>query len=248
MAAHTPFSFGIGCYHFSLSDSYGREFSFSNYLERVQAALEGISNVSNVVVEKGPLFQDSEHELNGERTDLRHSPGAFPPNQTYKLSYDLYIPERLQKQLFEPFGDDLPGSESFKVMVYPNYTGIPISFVTAINSRPERRPSACVALIRKFLEGEIDGKKTPLVFESLGPSPMHVECYISHCRKTKLESPISYEYVKAEGYDFLYIDYDPSLFQSTMEAFDEFCEESAEELAHFYRLEQQRNIELQKWL
>jgi hypothetical protein len=124
--------------------------------------------------------------------DIQVDLGCFPGlGSDSTVEFSLFIPHRVQADLF-PSGR-LPNTltEHFRVRVVGTFTGLPIAFVEPDNPTGIPEPSDAVIIVREFLVSQLAMNNSPLTLQILGPSPVHADFYV-------LDSEIEQERIKSE--------------------------------------------------
>ena len=158
----------FGCFQFPALLDKDDEFDSTRYVAAVARALEESAGIDNVVVhcDEDDAFKTT---MPAPPPSIRESGGPFPLLSFFELAFDLRIPFRLQETL-GPGPVSHVGTETFHVEL--NGYEMPVTTVELIDASDAADPSRAVALVREFLEREIErSKQTEIGFEALGPSP-----------------------------------------------------------------------------
>jgi predicted CopG family antitoxin len=167
------------------------------------------------------------------------------------IEFSLYLPYRLQ----EKYGSLLKAretfTEKFKIRINCSYFGIPITFIELIDPTKLPSPSDAVMIIRKFFEDQIpDSQDNTIRFESLGPSPFHVDVYLN-LEEGKFEennfADLIVESVVKRGYDFIKVYGNTKSYKTLPEVKKRFIHSAGHELCFYYLLEQMSNKFYQEW-
>ena len=112
-----PLNFAIGCFHFGLKKPYPNGMSGVDYIQELRKSLESIPNISNIEIMGEETFEDLSIEANEIFTPFDQGQNFFPPRSLfYEIYFDIYIPERLQDELWTGASSDL-NTEKFQVSV-----------------------------------------------------------------------------------------------------------------------------------
>ena len=228
--------FGIGCFHFGYQKPVPYTFRRRDYIRDLKAALESVPAITDVSIDVPATdMNPEEFEVNEMPTDLDKGEGQFPMFGLCWIRFKIYIPARVQQELAGKFAADDTGTETFVVFLDYAYEG-PVSYVVLENPEAgDRDPSTAVRIVRLFLEREIDIEKTPIRFESLGPSPFHADCSISLAAPAALgKGHFAVTHVHRHGYDALQFTSDHAEHSDAFEAIQELFRDLNHELGFFY--------------
>jgi hypothetical protein len=251
----TDVTIGLGCFHFGLAQGFGGEFTWEYYCEEVEKALESISNLTELSIEhviKPEEVLRYEHKDPASRID--EIVGAHPPIGTLRISFQLYLPYRVQKQFFpiKSLQEGCPTfTENFIVLIKPTYLGIPLAFIELLEPSRTPDPSSAVVVIREFLKAQLpDMADRTIRFESLGPSPFHADIFFSLDASVFSEEQAANLKVECEltrDYDLIRIFANPQVYETTLSAKEAFIDLAKHELALYYWIIQNRNLFYKKW-
>jgi hypothetical protein len=229
-----PRAFGVGCFHFSPRTPGPRQFTVANYAEDVRMALQRVATVNNVEIDYEDI--DPPFELPaGAVLSLDEGAGFYPNPTVFHVSFDLYIPFRIQEELVAETNLDRSGTEHFRVQI--NYTyHAPVAFIESVGPRAGWRPSSGVQAVREYLEREMSTEDSPVVFEYLGPSPFHAEFYLQEVAGFASADGRAFtvDCVRSRGYADLRFKCAIGAFDSPEEALDELYYQLGDELGLFY--------------
>jgi hypothetical protein len=167
---------GIGCFWFGrkFTDENSEGFSPSEHLKDIKSALESVDNVTNVQVAGSGSV--TAHIWGAEDENYNR---FFPLYVDVVLSFDIFIPYRLQKEFALGRTAD---TERFRVDI--NFSGVmPVAYVhyplkgTRKDNLRRLCPSSGVVAVRKYLASKLSEHPT-VKFDSLGPSPFHAELFL----------------------------------------------------------------------
>ena len=254
-------TFAVGCFMFenrkadlqTFENSAG-EYRIQHWASEVQALLQSIDGVGNVVFDKptgitGTISARSIYEIPAELVARRESnpslltEEAFVPNPSKgSLSFDVSISHSRQVALFK--SREAMRSERFSVTMRFGH-GFPVTFI-----KPELRephPASATIFVREFLKKEVPRNIVPgsgITFSNLGPSPFHANFLL------KLESPNADPWVSSDtgvtGAVIPRLGYDSFVISGTADDLDNFYEVAIKELTPplglYYSLVSQRNM------
>jgi hypothetical protein len=231
-------SFGIGCFHFGISDESNKEiFSVKEYISEVKNVLEKISSISDINISYDEDLKNHEFTIELPNPRLQNGDFCHPYIESYNLEFKIYIPFRIQAKLIGIKKNYLDtNTENFKVYFRHNWHG-PLSFVECLNPTLETKPSSAVRIIREYISTEIKKIDTFLIYDFIGPSPFHANLYLTIDENKDKEETNNYfkiEHFKTHGYDELYIKYRKSDFKFEEEALEYLLNELESEVAYFY--------------
>lgn len=228
---HHTHAFGVGCFHFGYRKVSPFEFSTLQYIEDVRAALASLPSLSELAISFDEAFAGS-LVVTDELSSLQDGE-IFPRVMRLEISFTIFIPHRVQAELFP----DEPGAmrtttETFRIKLKDSYHG-PATFVECVDSAEGCSPSDSVRLLRVYLKREFAKLSTPVVFESLGPSPFHANFYLQPSETEDHE--ILMEEIKHRGYNDLVFKYSDAA--SADEVLEFLYDELSDELGLFYDIQ-----------
>lgn len=247
-------SFGIGCFHFGVKKHPPFKFEGSAYIKALHKALNSISNIDNLKIDCNESFKKLSVKINEKLPSIRKKVGVFPNPFRFKIEFDLYLPLRIQKELFKfKTIERTPRTYTEKFRIHMHYTyHLPVTFVECVNPSKVNNPSDGVIVLRKFLEKEFEKSKSDFIrFEWLGPSPFHVNCYI-HKGKPTDDGLTDWTFYSERphikyGYDVVDFYFNPKSFKNVEDVMPLIKEESSHELGFFYKFNQGRSKKIRKW-
>jgi len=231
MIASNSAYFGVGCFVFVV-DKFE---NISDWFARIEDALGSIGSIDDLVVSK-----DVESMFGGVLSLVGSDgevEGCFQPTDG-RIQFRINIPRRLHEKLGS-WGDvdDTEAVTEFNVDVRFEYHG-PVVFVQSVDapSSSYPSPSAGVILVREYLSKELEKLAMGVTFQTIGPSPFHVEFETSvHPKEDMPENwPGPMAVIKHPGYDlFRATFYGDFKIENALEFTQDFL---ADELALFYDL------------
>jgi len=245
-------SFGIGCFHFGIKKIPPFKFKGSEYIKELRTALQSISNIDNINIYCDDEFKNWSTDLIQELPNIGEGNGFFPKPMYMDIEFDVYIPFRIQKQLFEKSASFLETfTERFKISLHYTYH-FPVTFIEPVNPSQKSTPSDAVVIVREFLEQEFKSSKSDYIqFEYLGPSPFHADCYIQP-GETKDDSNVDWKfqakiYPQKYSYNEIVFYFNPGILEKAEEAKEVIIEEIQGELGFFYNIVQLEVVKMHDW-
>ena len=166
-------AFGIGCWNFGLRHKGSFAVDLNHYVALLKAELEKVPSLDALEI---VTLDDEDVEF--DEGDLRESdagPALFADESLLEVTFDLYIPFRIQKEVAGPgFLPSETNAENFRVHIRYPYYG-PVSFVSLINDGECSSPSTAIRIVRKYIDFQLKSLSDDVVFEFVGPSPFHAD-------------------------------------------------------------------------
>jgi hypothetical protein len=244
-------AFGVGCFHVGLREASARVTSGAQYIEAIRRILETAPNVSAVEIDADEEFLAEEFDTI-EPSPLETGPGYFPSPAFLVMSYDIYLPNRVQEELTGR-SEEILGIFSDRLRVttsYPAY-GLPVTFVQVVDPSSRPTASSAVFVVRRFLEKLFsDGTNHGLKFESLGPSPFHANFSIECADRVPSGNTVAEfecEVCRSRGYDGISFKYRSGQFPTVQDACQRLWDLLEDELGVYYFVEQCRARMLTDW-
>lgn len=245
-------SFGIGCFHFGIKKTLPFHFSPSEYIEELREALQSVPNVNNITIERPyDVHGHAPQMITEEQATLDSGGDLFPQLLSLRITFDLYIPFRLQEKLAEK-PQQLLGTytERFRVLVRHGYY-LPVAFIELIDPSEAGQPSDAVQVVREFLEQELNAAPSGTIrFECLGPSPFHADCYIQ-AKETDGEEAdwdVDCEMHPQTGYDDIFFYFNPKTFTDVIAAKEYIFGRIDDEVSLFYHIRQREAKRISDWV
>jgi hypothetical protein len=235
---------GVGCFHFAPATMpKGTAFDLGEFAKRLKKALESESNINNVNLTG---FAARTFRQPSDVPNIMDGPDFFPHLSDVRISFDLYIPFRLQKELYD--GQLKTETESFRVSINYHWR-FPVALIEPVSTKPTSSPSDCVVCTRKFLERRFGkGKNSDVEFQALGPSPFHADFIfdIVEDETAFFGHEIECSVVPSQGYDRIWVEVKTSdpLKAAKGAAFMRF----ADELEFYYEVIQAQGMNLKTWV
>lgn len=241
-------AFGVGCFHFGYCGEIPFKFETSRYVDDLKRALHSLPSLSNLEV--------SFEETLAQSATISEAPGRlrdgelFPYVSFLSISFRLFIPLRLQDELFP---DEIMSSQTttqnFNVSIRHGYHG-PIAFIECADVGDQCSPSSSVRLLREYLKREFAKLSTPVSFEFIGPSPFHANFFTEEADLSGDE--VVLVEVKNRGYNDLVFQHKKR--DSSREVLDFIYDELCHELDLYYdiqrravRMMRKGNALVQEW-
>jgi hypothetical protein len=249
MKSKDQLAFGIGCFHFGIKKEPPYQFKGKQYIQELTKTLQGIVNLNNLNIDYDKGFDKYAEMLEEPVPRLSEGEGIFPtPSLFMNIEFDLYIPFRLQAELTKR-KEQMLGTytENFKIIIRYNYF-LPVTYIIPVNATEKCSPSEAVWIVKEFLEKEIASSKNEyIMFECLGPSPFHVDCYIQ--ADEKIEEDLDYEtvFTPLKGYDEINFNYNAKIYKNLNDASEIIFEDIIDELDFFYYIIQTNVKRMNDW-
>lgn len=232
--APTILAFGVACFHFGFTPNIPYFGTLGDYADKVRSALNRVQNINNVRVE---LAEGEDHKFAiTEEVDGGIEKGQpFPLCHFFLVEFELYIPFRIQKEVFPSGEEQATGTENFKIYIRHAYDS-PICFVVPVGMAETSIPSSSIPVVREFLKREMN-RDSEIKFGALGPSPMHANFYLKWQKENGGEL-LEVAFFRSTGYARVVISADPSAYPSLEEAFDDVRFKMSDEVDAFYAITQ----------
>jgi hypothetical protein len=245
-------AFGIGCFHFGLHVASSGPTKASEYIKILKDSLGSIKSISSINVECAETQGEEAFELSGSAPDLGEGEGCYPYLDFFELSFEIYIPFRVQAEILECPEDLLDTTtERFRFKLINNFEG-PVAFVECIGASRESKPSDAVVLMRRYLEKELEAQSTRIRLESLGPSPFHADFFLlpqqtQNNKRRAGQSPFQCSQQHQEGYDEVIFHYDSRAITTEQEAKEDLFQVIDSELDLFYEIRRCEVCKINGW-
>lgn len=229
-------AFAVACFHFGVKKKPPYRLTPSQYVSLVKQVLERITTVNNVASESiGD--EDMTIEVTDPAPTLEDSGNFLPSTDFFSLTFDIYIPHRLQQELVGVFAPSAMGSEHFRVFLRHFYH-CPVCFIHPLKPTDDSDPSSCVAVVREYLKREMNKEGAEIWLEALGPSPFHADFFLQprEAAQTPGQQPFALEIAHPSGYARVVVHYDPVAFTDIESAFEELRDVIGGELDIFYEI------------
>lgn len=242
--------FGVGCFSFGIQKSPPFQLRGVEYVSQLQSTLEKIPTVSEINIEAESDFKAISLEVENNIPKLDEDYGFFPPpSMDLEISFKLYIPARIQKQLYNGIEFTTQPCEKFRITVHNTYH-FPVTFVELLEDMTKYEPSSGVVVVRKYLEKEFEKIDSELIrFESLGPSPFHADFMLCEDSGNERENPHGFrcEIDQQRGYDDVTFYYKSKYFDTLASARDMLFYELEDELGVFYKVVHSDVMRMHVW-
>ena len=166
------YGFGVGCFHFAMRKQPPFRYEIHDYVKELRAALQRVTPLNNIEIE----YDEDEQGYNiesGEQPSLEEGRGVFPHPNYLEISFDIYIPFRIQEELTEVGISNVTQSENFRLHIMYSFYG-PVAYVQpldAIDTIQRFRPSAAVQVVRENLRKELKTNTSSITFECIARVP-----------------------------------------------------------------------------
>lgn len=245
--------FGVGCFNFGIKRLPPFTLKGQEYIKELKQTLESIPNVDKVSIEVDTHFAEFSFEVDEKFSEIDEDLDFFPSTATMlEIEFEIYIPERLQQDLFLRRIRPNLDSERFRIHIRSSYF-FPVTFIEVLSPKANTcTPSDAVMIVREFLKVQFEKINSNFLrFEILGPSPFHADFCLQSGESDNHNifdsQGFAVSRIPLMGYDKYNIIYDSSIYNSPEEALSHFYVPLCEELGFFYRLVLLNNIQIRKW-
>ena len=238
--------FGVGCWDFGIRCKLSSSISVDQYVDLLEKGLESISSLNNLNIQRrsdhiGITKIVSKNEIhNDEETEI------FSHHNVWSITFDLFIPFRIQKEVGINYRKSDIKTENFKIYILHDYHN-PIVFVELLSADEPFAPSSAMVVVREYLERECQKSSHDLVFSCLGPTPFHADFYIEAGAVQNIDDTFEIQELASRGYSDITFLYHPSLFDTVQDAFKELIFELKNELGLFYEIQRNNSILYDSW-
>lgn len=245
-------AFGIGCFHFGLDVAPSRPMKAAEYIKILKDSLGSIKSISSINVEYAETHSEETFELSDSTPHLGEGEGCFPYLGYFELSFEIYIPFRVQAEILECPQDFVDTTtERFRFKLITNYEG-PVAFVECVGAVRESSPSDAVILLRRYLEKELKAQSTSIRLECLGPSPFHANFFLfpqqtQNNKRKAGQSPFQCSQQHQVGYDEVIFNYDSRVIATEEEAQEGLFQAIDSELDLFYEIRRCEVCRINSW-
>lgn len=245
-------AFGIGSFHFGLHVAPIGQMKATEYVKILKGSLGSIKSISSINVDYTETKGEEIYEQTDSTPDLGEGEECFPYLEFFELSFEIYIPFRVQAEILECPQDFLTTTtERFRFKLINNYEG-PVAFVECIGANRDSIPSDAVILLREYLTKELEAQSTSIRLETLGPSPFHANLFLlpQQTQKNKRQSgrsPFQCSQQHQEGYDEIIFYYDNRVITDEEEAKEELFQAIDSELDLFYEIRRCEVCKMNDW-
>jgi hypothetical protein len=243
-------NFGIGSYHFGVRKNPPFEFKGSDYLSELKRSLSQISNLDNLTIESDKEFENVVQKITDPLPNSEDEGGFFPDAFQLEISFELYIPFRIQAELGNTEEKFLRTfSEKFKIHLFQSYY-FPVAIIETLNPSKENDPSKAVQIVREFIRKELTPVKSPFIrFECIGPSPFHLDCYIKPEKPQEVNANWLINPIESieRGYDKIIFYYNSKEIKDSDEALEYVMSSIMDEFGLCYKYIQLRQAKMHSW-
>ena len=231
-------SFGVGCWDFGIRCQPSSTFTVSQYVALLSKGLETVSSLNNLQVgpELDPAVDDNTQIGSADATEVEDGRAIFSHGIVLGITFDLYVPFRIQNNLAGDRTEFHTKTEHFRVRIRHAYYS-PVVFVELLDADAPRRPSAAMIVLRKYLEKECQDSSHGLAFSFLGPTPFHADFRIAEHPVQNLSGrTFEVKDVDSTGYADITFVYNAPSFDTARDALEELFDDLMNELGFFYRI------------
>lgn len=242
--------FGVGCFHFGVRPKMRTNFSAEDYATEIEHTLRKLTTVSQIDIDYSEISGHSLKQFTFDPNiipDFGSGEAWFPHIDFLDISFEIYLPRRLQCELLETTDEMLATeSERFSIQITNGYHA-PVAYVVPLDATSARcQASDAVKLVRHYLHRELQILDTSLGFEYTGPSPFHADFFVNQ-NDTINPIDIQVTTTKQLGYDKIVFSYSPTRYADDEDAFRFIREHILSELSFYYTLIHTRNYSYHEW-
>jgi hypothetical protein len=221
-------------------------FTGAEYLGWTEDALGAISAVVDISIDADDTYGKAEFRRPLKLDEFSETQMYFPPLQFVEIAFNLHVPARVQRSLFEDDVDaELQLGEDFEIRIHDGWQ-MSLAMIRPIKAQEGADASDAVVMVRRLLQGEFERLKDHRVtFECLGPSPAHFSAELAPASNSQSQAFERASHVR-EGYD-RYRFWCRTPMRSEAEVADAFFFRLNEELDLLYRMAAARVRALRAW-
>ena len=240
--------FGVGSWDFGLRHDGPVPFKLEleEYIARLKTGLEADPSLNNLKITPWPLEKQTIFtQWNLRETDT--GPAIFPDRSLliHRIKFDLHIPRRYHKELTEPFPTRFK-TENVRVHVHYHLYGA-VCFVELIDADTSPDPFTAVVVGRRYLERWLNKASNEVVFDIVGPSPLHAE-FLIEGYKTPNATDHAFECnIDYQGNKKVTFRCCTDQYQTATEACSALFYALGDELDLFYQAMRQETKSLKQW-
>ena len=240
-------SFGVGCWDFGLTCDFQRPLLLKQYISRLRQELEAVSSLNNLeILTLGEEDQELEvHE--GSHVTPETEEAIFSGHLLRYVTFDLYIPFRIQEELCDSRTASITETEHFRVHIcYPYYGSV--AYVELLTSESARHPSSAVRVVREYMDSQLHQLDCNVVFTYLGPSPFHADFFIEgYGNQQKFSNKLQVEKRDQPGYADIVVRFCDDDVKTTEDAFEIVFDQLSDEFSLFYMIERNEQEMQERW-
>lgn len=240
--------FAIGCFNFGVKKEPPFEFSGSEYLKELEKELSSIKNLTGLVIETDDDFSNYKEQITEKTINIQKNKGSFPDALVLDISFNLHIPFKKQAKIRHVKKKRLrTHTEDFSVKISSNYY-VPVAIIESLNPKEKTDSSTAVQIVREYLKGEFKKSKYDYIrFESLGPSPFHLDCFLLPKKDEEKDWLFESNEFIQKGYNELTIFYNKNQFQNADDAMEFLSESIVDEFGFYYAFQQGKVHKMYEW-
>ncbi|MCK4817403.1 hypothetical protein KA005_16655 [bacterium] len=248
-------SFSLGCLHFAFTKGFPIEISGSDYEKEITALLNKIEAVERLEVLNKFDIQDTSFSIK-KAMNFLHGDRPVPYPMGFELSFDLYIPERFQKDICKKYGlKPETFTEHFNVILLYEYYA-PVCLVECLNPSEFPEPSNAIPIIRDFMNDRISQIDDRFELQRLGPSPFHADFYLLEHKPEDSPAPPEgdkfWRFIsdrsRLTGYDIWLFYYNPEEFGDINEAQKALYHQLSNEASVYYFIKMHQLQNTKEWI
>lgn len=240
-------SFGVGSFHFRWTPSTPFELTEEAYAAPVKEALESLPNTTNITFRHSELGEtDTITEDRIPTHPLSKGGAAFPSFTYFELAFDLYIPQRIQRELITDYTTRTIQTERFRIFVHHTYFQ-PATFVQLLTPEPVGAPTTGVEIVRRYLSHKLP-RTNNIEFHYATPTPLYANFHLTpYDANTPQNAPFVSEIRHPRGYDRVAIGYNRHSFTNSKAAFRKLRSLLDVEIGFFYQIKSLNQLATTEW-
>ena len=219
--------------------------SASEYTSLLSKELESITSLTNLEID---AYEDNADDFIEDHLENTDSGLAVFPGQTiFRITFELYIPFRVQREIVGEYFDDQTGTERFRVHHHNVYHET-VSFVELLGNQHARGPSTAVRVVREYLLMQIAQLSSALVLDFVGPSPFHADFWLQgYDVPSQQRNRFKMQLQEDMGYAQVMFQCSSQDFPSSEEACEALFDYLGNELDVFYMIYRSNSENLSRW-
>jgi hypothetical protein len=244
-------SFGIGSFHLSPGPDLPQAFTGEEFAQAIRRGLESIGNIAEIRMSLPDEFLEASFTHDPKSPSFLQSIPPFPDMSVGRVGFDLYIPDRLQSELWRTY---MPGplrktlTEQFSVSIH-YISLIPVVYITTVDPTDSHNdPSDAVPIVFALLATNL-ARSGLLRFNPLEPSPFPLDCYVRPETDPKAsDPPFATTRTSARGFDEMVFSYNSQALKTVEAAEERIFDTINQELNFYYFLKYLQELRASRWL
>ena len=238
--------FGVGCLDFGLRCKPSTRFSINQYVTLLTKGLESVSSLNNLKIV--PELDDQTNATITSADGIHANDGMaiFSHGIVWSITFDLYVPFRIQNDLAGAHMQSHTKTENFNVHIRHAYHS-PVAFVELVDADEPPEPSSAMGVVRKYLRRECQRSSHDLVFSSVGPTPFHANFRVEARAAQNRGGAFEFKELSSRGYSDITFFYCASSFNTARAALEQLINELEDELDVFYKIQCDNSRKYKRW-